>query len=465
MALSKEELEARNAWIYFEFNARNQQGAKIDSPEQQKEFAKPLTALWPRLSDEFKTAIGPAAVAFRESRAVRIAATNSFKANKDYRDAAVEHAEDYDYANDGEGTKATLQKHIDSCSRLLEARRDYITRSERMSAVLSSGLAGMPAMAEVDIHLSTKRMADIVVPERVEVENLLKSIDGLRTQLNKGPEDMAPRLAARRKVFSFGPAWAGGWSIGSGAFGKASLWVKQDKVGTIIDRLVLKESTLNEDGWANLQENWAKKPNAPKNSKDMNDMIPTEALSMFRLRSRVGASESIVRIRNWRLEAAARKHRLYLEFCPYGDLFDYTMGSPLSYAQSRRGTTESLKAGIPQWLPESFLWHTFESLATAGMLMEKGELDAAPTEPAWWDLIVHRDIKVSNLFLGLPQEGRYRGYPSVKLGDWGFALIVPEGDKRKPEDFRVAGTEGCQVPAKRQQPGREAKDNKGQGRT
>lgn len=44
---------------------------------------------------------------------------------------------------------------------------------------------------------------------------------------------------------------------------------------------------------------------------------------MLRLRSRVGAPESIVRLRNWRMQPLRlRGWRMYMEFCPFGDLFD-----------------------------------------------------------------------------------------------------------------------------------------------
>lgn len=80
------------------------------------------------------------------------------------------------------------------------------------------------------------------------------------------------------------------------------------------------------------------------------------------------------------------------------------------------------------------------------MLMERGELDPEPAEPAWWDLIVHRDIKVGNVFLGLPMEGRYAGFPTPKLGDFGLALIIPGSSKRDTEYLALAGTPGCQAP-------------------
>ncbi|KAK5111594.1 hypothetical protein LTR85_011823 [Meristemomyces frigidus] len=176
-------------------------------------------------------------------------------------------------------------------------------------------------------------------------------------------------------------------------------------------------------------------------------MIPVEVLAMFRLRSRVGAPESIVKIRNWRIIAAERRHRLYLEFCPYGDLYDFLgLDGRHGYQLSRESNEGSLAAGFPARVPEPYIWHTFELMATAGMLMEKGELDPEPMEIAFRDLIAHRDYKVSNLFLGLPLERRYRGYPTPELGDFGFAVIIPEGDKRKASDFNRAGTPGGMAP-------------------
>ena len=85
----------------------------------------------------------------------------------------------------------------------------------------------------------------------------------------------------------------------------------------------------------------------------------------------------------------------------------------------------------------------FESLAIAGLIMERGELEQGglpPIEPTWRDVIVHRDLKISNIFLGTPLNDKYRGYPAPKLADFGLTVMIPKNDKRKAKHFNNAGT-------------------------
>ncbi|KAI7156431.1 hypothetical protein KC349_g6347 [Hortaea werneckii] len=135
-----------------------------------------------------------------------------------------------------------------------------------------------------------------------------------------------------------------------------------------------------------------------------------------------------------------------MEFCPNGDLGDLAL-SP-NYALARQRLNEQGNGGqdLPPWIPEPFIWSVFESLATAGLLMEKGELEAHPGEPHWWEEIIHRDFKLSNIFLGENLEARYRGYPSTKLGDFGLSLILRKNDNRPNGDFVEVGTKGARAP-------------------
>lgn len=42
-------------------------------------------------------------------------------------------------------------------------------------------------------------------------------------------------LETRRQQLSFGPAWYGGWHVGEGYSGVASVWVEEGTGGTITD--------------------------------------------------------------------------------------------------------------------------------------------------------------------------------------------------------------------------------------
>lgn len=78
------------------------------------------------------------------------------------------------------------------------------------------------------------------------------------------------------------------------------------------------------------------------------------------------------------------------------------------------------------WLPEQFIWYVFECLCIAGLLLEHGEMERNPMGS--WAPIIHRDMKGANVFLGLPDERNYCRYPVPKLGDFGLAIYLPEGE-------------------------------------
>jgi serine/threonine protein kinase len=123
---------------------------------------------------------------------------------------------------------------------------------------------------------------------------------------------------------------------------------------------------------------------------------------------------------------------MYMEYCPYGDL-----GKILEHHRN-----------INQHVPEPLIWHIFESLVNAGLLMEQGGVDQPR---AGWTRILHRDFKPQNAFLGLhpdPASGRndWAAYPTIKLGDYGLAVEALPQDDRNPFNFVDAGTPGYQAP-------------------
>ena len=92
-------------------------------------------------------------------------------------------------------------------------------------------------------------------------------------------------------------------------------------------------------------------------------------------------------------------------------------------------------------IPERFLWYMLECLCIAGLLLERGELEQNPMSD--WKPIVHRDLKVSNVFLGLPIEGNFCRYPVPKIGDFGLAAyltngeLFPQGEFGTPANYPI----------------------------
>lgn len=142
---------------------------------------------------------------------------------------------------------------------------------------------------------------------------------------------------------------------------------------------------------------------------------------MFDLRGRRG-SEYIVKIINWRVSMENRFLRIYTAFVPFGDMLWIIE----SYAKSGRT------------VPEPYLWHTFECLATAGLLMERGEMERNPLSD--WTPIVHRDLKLDNIILDQPSKTRFCRYPTPRLADFGAIVYAPKNPSRDTDYYNIAGT-------------------------
>jgi serine/threonine protein kinase len=210
-----------------------------------------------------------------------------------------------------------------------------------------------------------------------------------------------------------GPRWTGGWLIGSGGFAKAYLYVQHDDNGAINNRVVAKDSDHWEDAAWDTKCNWFVKSDGER--------VPMEVKTMFDLRGRE-RSEYILKILNWRMSTEKRLLRIYTAFAPLGNLLQLV---------SRYNEAD-------ENIPEPYLWHTFECLAIAGLLMERGEMENNPVSE--WTPIVHRDLKLDNVFLDQPSEKRYCQYPTPKIADFGAAVHAPTSPPREKAYYNNAGT-------------------------
>jgi serine/threonine protein kinase len=91
----------------------------------------------------------------------------------------------------------------------------------------------------------------------------------------------------------------------------------------------------------------------------------------------------------------------------------------------RDGKKKRAKDAGPR-IPEAFLWHIFESLCVAGLLLERGAVEDNPMRR--WKTIVHRDLRPANIFFGIPDQHRFNRYPTPKIGDFGLAVYAPPSD-------------------------------------
>jgi serine/threonine protein kinase len=110
-------------------------------------------------------------------------------------------------------------------------------------------------------------------------------------------------------------------------------------------------------------------------------------------------------------------------------------------------------------IPEPAIWHIFETLIKAGLVMERGA--EGPQSPPWFigGPVVHLDIKPSNVFIsdcpaqttanGQPPDN-FAMYPRFKLSDFGLSIDnrrFPRADR----EYRGRGTPGFLPPEQLQE--------------
>lgn len=138
----------------------------------------------------------------------------------------------------------------------------------------------------------------------------------------------------------------------------------------------------------------------------------------------------------------SRSYKLYTNWCPNGDLLS------LIDRHNRHG----------RLIPEPMIWHVAECLVECGIAMEQGDILMDD-----WQEIVHRsvclnfrslpklmivrDLKPANVFLGTQDDHRYHDYPMVLVGDFGLAFKTSKDDPNNPSWFNHGwGTSGFQAP-------------------
>ena len=149
---------------------------------------------------------------------------------------------------------------------------------------------------------------------------------------------------------------------------------------------------------------------------------------------------SVVKYQNYSLSRPRRSAELYMEYCPYGNTLQAIQGKYLATKDGRSRAPGSLYNDFREnsdLVPEPFIWSTFLSLVQAGILMERGSLDAAVPN---WNCIVHREIKASHVFLGEPADDQFPVYPQAKIADFAMAIQVPDSDSRPIGPLAHTGT-------------------------
>lgn len=117
---------------------------------------------------------------------------------------------------------------------------------------------------------------------------------------------------------------------------------------------------------------------------------------------------------------------LFVEYCDRGNLQDL-LNKYIEYNEEYEEYDHPY-----EYIPESFVWHVFRSLASAMAYLHFGvshdDLDNPPTRNRDWPYIVHRDIKPENILLkSAPPTSssssdsrrlQRSSYPTVVLADF-----------------------------------------------
>ncbi|KAF2768829.1 kinase-like protein [Teratosphaeria nubilosa] len=265
--------------------------------------------------------------------------------------------------------------------------------------------------------------------------------DDPATHVRKIPRHYLPSFARRRQFRraslpaavtdpSTAHRWLGTWMIGNGGMSNTGLFVGLSIEDKVVDRAFVKQCDLS-SFWTDAiyWEGNVKVPTA------RTTMEVACQLEMQRIPNRKSNGPMVPELRHWTIDNAAKESVMYMSYCGRGSLAE------LIEAYDHRDGR----------IPEPFLWCCFLTLAEACLAMETGHQNATVAPPAPpitnWHQIIHRDIKLSNIFLDTENKNWFPSYPAPKLGDFGLAIRTTSKDALNPGAYNAgAGTLGYYAP-------------------
>ncbi|SMR41281.1 unnamed protein product [Zymoseptoria tritici ST99CH_1E4] len=304
---------------------------------------------------------------------------------------------------------------------------------------------------EQDIHLKPHQIQD----QQSEQDFLFELADVIDEQIKEQAENDEPEpdKPTRAKQLGFGgerSGQTGSWrflgTAGQGAFGHAGIWGRTDALGTVVEKIVLKETySAAAKGLAwDASWMWDGEPGT----------TPFE-FSIIEKLGRLPDAHSIVRVRAFAIHDTLKMYRIYMEYCPHGTLNQLLV-------QHRAVKTGNLDADgmlVESNIPARALWAIFEALIAAIHLLHVGPLPGTHTGAFDAREVLHRDLKPENgtlpidpmdavalttlVFLGAPNEtGAWPGLPSIKLGDFGLSVSMDHDQAQ----VKGVGTIGFKAP-------------------
>jgi serine/threonine protein kinase len=204
--------------------------------------------------------------------------------------------------------------------------------------------------------------------------------------------------------------------LGEGGFGHVGLWQVVRDDGSVADEIAIKQGHR-----------------LPGYDFDSNDHrgLAKEAVLQHQVNGK--NCQNVVHLRRFKFYRGEQKYRFFMEYCPYGDL-------------RRLRIRYRAKASR---IPELFLWHLFHSLAQAISAMQGpwSHFITGEAYPKDYHML-HMDLKHDNVFLGYERpSNETRGepilvnnYPTIKVGDFGLAVITGAEDADNPSALWATGT-------------------------
>ncbi|KXS94028.1 hypothetical protein AC578_1701 [Pseudocercospora eumusae] len=246
------------------------------------------------------------------------------------------------------------------------------------------------------------------------LEELEKNYRQMRRDVYYGLEPYDPHLPAlgrdaalmRLKVKKDIPGqWKWRACLGEGGGGFASVWLRFDDKGNMIDRMAVKEVLLGQSRtqW-NDDFHW---------EGDMAKRIPREHAIPDHL-TRTPESINIVKPIAYGVYPKYRIIRLYSEYCNLNSLNVLVE----LYRAHNRDMRRKYGKHVFVPIPERALWSLFESLASALCFMRQGALteDKSASEHR---NVLHKDLKPQNIFRSTRTGSKI---PTTKVGDFGCAV-------------------------------------------
>ncbi|GAB1738860.1 hypothetical protein NU219Hw_g3644t1 [Hortaea werneckii] len=238
---------ALQAWTIFEVTLRKEKGLIPDIDAENSLVQVLRDVVWPTLSDDFKAKIQELSETYSKAKGTRDGARDTCAFLKNTLDEKPGGTEEYDFSVEDEGdrygeegkAKVTLWWYVEEWRSLIRARRAFIVAAADLRDLLERHVEDLDPPDERIVRGMdwSGRQLDEMYKEEIKLKDADedKLNDTLQPQIESGEQRASERLGAMRQDLGVSKQWIGGWEVGEGGFGSASIWVKQDSQGIIVD--------------------------------------------------------------------------------------------------------------------------------------------------------------------------------------------------------------------------------------